>query len=79
MQLLKRLAHEMQKTIFMSTHDLELALQVADTIWLMEKGQLNVGTPRQLADNGVLSRFVERGDITFDRQTLAVKVTERQQ
>lgn len=79
MQLLKRLAHEMQKTIFMSTHDLELALQVADTIWLMEKGLLSVGTPRQLADNGVLSRFVERGDITFDSQTLAVKVTERKQ
>ena len=66
----------MQKTIFMSTHDLELALQVADTLWLMEKGQLSVGTPRQLADAGTLSRFVEREGITFDAQSLSVRVTE---
>ena len=76
MQLLRRLARSMQKTIFMSTHDLELALQVADTLWLMEKGQLNVGTPRQLADAGTLSRFVEREGIKFDAQSLSVRVTE---
>lgn len=75
MQLLRRLAQSMQKTIFMSTHDLELALQVADTLWLMEKGQLNVGTPRQLADAGTLSRFVEREDIVFDACSLSVRVT----
>ena len=33
--LLRRISREAQKTIFLSTHDLELALQVADTIWLM--------------------------------------------
>ncbi|MBR1933316.1 MAG: ABC transporter ATP-binding protein [Prevotella sp.] len=74
MQLLRRLARQMQKTIFMSTHDLELALQVADTIWLMEHDQLSVGTPRQLADDGTLGRFVERQGIVFDRSSLSVKV-----
>ena len=74
MQLLRRLAREMQKTIFMSTHDLELALQVADTIWLMEHDRLNIGTPRQLAADGILSRFVERDGIVFDRQSLSVRV-----
>jgi iron complex transport system ATP-binding protein len=74
MQLLRRLARTMQKTIFMSTHDLELALQVADTIWLMKKEKLSVGTPRQLADNGTLAHFVERGGIEFDAQSLSVRV-----
>ena len=74
MQLLRKLAREMQKTIFMSTHDLELALQLADTIWLMERGALNVGTPRQLADDGILSRFVERQGIVFDKESLSVRV-----
>ena len=37
MQLLRRLAREAQKTIFLSTHDFELALQVADRLWLMEE------------------------------------------
>ena len=74
MQLLRHLATTMQKTIFMSTHDLELALQVADTIWLMEKERLSVGTPRQLADNGALPNFVEREGIKFDRETLSVRI-----
>ena len=36
--LLSRISREAQKTIFLSTHDLELALQVADVIWLMADG-----------------------------------------
>jgi iron complex transport system ATP-binding protein len=49
-------------------------LQVADTLWLMEQGRLSVGTPRQLANDGTLSRFVERKGIIFDRQTLSVRI-----
>ena len=37
MQLLHRLSRQTNKTIFLSTHDLELALQIADKIWLMDK------------------------------------------
>jgi iron complex transport system ATP-binding protein len=74
MQLLRSLARNMQKTIFMSTHDLELALQVADTIWLMEHEALSVGTPRQLADNGSLARFIERKGISFDKASLSVRI-----
>jgi iron complex transport system ATP-binding protein len=39
MLLLRRLAREMQKTVFLSTHDLELALQTADRLWLMGKNE----------------------------------------
>ena len=74
MQLLRRLAHEEQKTILLSTHDVELALQLADCIWLMEPRRLSVGTPQELAANGTLARFIERQGITFDRQTMAIRV-----
>ena len=74
MQLLRRLAKEGQKTIFLSTHDFELALQVADKLWLMEKEMLYVGTPRELAQSGALAKYVERPGITFDAQTLTVRV-----
>ena len=74
MQLLRRLAREQQKTIFLSTHDFELALQVADTLWLMEAQGLSVGTPRELADAGALARYVERPGITFNPDTLTVKL-----
>ena len=74
MQLLRRLAKEGQKTIFLSTHDFELALQVADRLWLMEKEALHVGTPQELAQSGALARYVERPGISFDAEKLTVKV-----
>ena len=72
LQLLRRLAHEQQKTILLSTHDVELSLQLADRIWLMEPGALSVGTPKELADSGALGRFIERPGISFDAKTLAI-------
>ena len=75
MLLLRRISREANKTIFLSTHDLELALQTADRLWLMDRQQgISIGTPRQLADNGILSAFVEHPGILFDRTTLTVKV-----
>lgn len=74
MQLLRRLAREQRKTVFLSTHDFELALQVADTLWLMETQELSIGTPRQLASAGALARYVERPGITFNPDTLSVIV-----
>ena len=75
MLLLSRLSHDMGKTIFMSTHDLELALQAADTLWLMAgDGRIHTGTPRELAASGDLSAFVERSGITFDKDTLHINV-----
>ena len=74
MQLLRWLARTEQKAVFLSTHDVELALQVADRIWLMEPVGISVGTPRQLADNGSLAHFIERPGICFDRETMRVRV-----
>ena len=78
MQLLRQLAQTQQKTIFLSTHDFELALQVADTLWLMESQGLSVGTPRELANSGALARYVERPGITFDPMTLTVNIKNKQ-
>lgn len=85
LQMLRRLAHEQHKAILLSTHDVELALQLADRLWLMEKTAmqatdkqqectLSIGTPRELADNGSLSRFIEREGIHFDPKTLKIEV-----
>ena len=74
--LLRRLCHEESKTIFLSTHDLELSLQAADMVWLMTRQEgLLTGTPRQLADNGALKRFVEKSRcVSFDTQRLSVSL-----
>ncbi|MBP5569996.1 MAG: ABC transporter ATP-binding protein [Prevotella sp.] len=92
--LLRHLARETGKTIFLSTHDMELALQIADELWLMtatssdtaetpsgdspENTALIIGTPQKLAANGSLSHFIDRPGLHFDPQTLAIRVTNHE-
>jgi len=70
MQLLHQLSRQTDKTIFLSTHDLELALQIADKIWLMDKvNGVTIGTPEDLSLDGTLSGFFARKGIVFDLET----------
>jgi len=57
MLLLHKLAHQTQKAILLSTHELDLALQAADSIWLMDKnGKTICGVPEDLVFNGSFAR-----------------------
>lgn len=79
LQLLCRISREADKVIFLSTHDVELALQLADTIWLMTKDEpVAIGTPKGLAQQGALARFIEREGIAFDPETMTIKVTKEE-
>lgn len=67
MQLLLRLSREENKTIFLSTHDLDLALQIADKVWLMQKGgKVEIGIPEELALRGSIDRFLGGKGVYFD-------------
>ena len=74
MQLLLTLCHDMQKTVFLSTHDVEIAIQMADSCWVMGDGGLHIGTPRELAEQGIISRFVERPGVVFDKENLSIRI-----
>ena len=75
LQLLRRISRTAGKIIFLSTHDVELALQLADTIWLMNSGEaVAIGSPRELARRGELGRFIQREGITFDAETLTIRI-----
>ena len=77
LQLLSRISREAGKVIFLSTHDVELALQMADTIWLMTSNEeMAIGAPQMLAEQCALSRFIERDGIVFEPETMAIKVTK---
>ena len=70
MQLLFKLSRETDKTIFLSTHDLELALQIADKLWLMDKQKgVKIGAPEDLSLDGSLASFFARKGIVFDQET----------
>lgn len=78
MQLLHKLTREAGRTIFLSTHDMELALQIADKIWIMDKKcGFAIGTPEDLAISGALSEFFTRKGIAFDYETGLFKVENR--
>ena len=74
MLLLQRLAHEERKTILLSTHDLETALQTADRLWLLADGALHDGTPHELADQGFIDDYIGRKSVKFDKQTLSIQI-----
>ncbi|MCE1155212.1 MAG: ABC transporter ATP-binding protein [Bacteroidales bacterium] len=55
MLLLHRLAHRSGKAILLSTHELDMALQAADRIWLMTEKGIEVGVPEDLVLQGSFS------------------------
>ena len=74
MLLLQRLAHEERKTILLSTHDLETALQTADRLWLLADGALHDGTPHELAAQGFIDSYIGRKNVKFDKETLSIQI-----
>lgn len=75
MLLLRKLAIGHGKTIFLSTHDLEIALQIADKIWLIDKSRgVTIGTPEDLSLQGDLSRYFHREEIAFDPDSGLFKI-----
>ena len=67
MLLLHKLAHETGKTILISTHELDMALQAADRIWLMtaDKG-VEVGVPEDLVLNGNFNTAFRSDNFVFN-------------
>lgn len=60
MTLLRRLAHEHGKGVLVTTHDLHLALQTADDIWLAGDGKKLVrGIPEDLVLDGAFDRIFQ--------------------
>jgi iron complex transport system ATP-binding protein len=67
MKLLRDLAHNQGKAIIISTHDLDLALQSADKVWLLQNDNtLRSGVPEELVLNGAFEKAFAEADIAFD-------------
>jgi iron complex transport system ATP-binding protein len=78
MQLLHRLTRHTHKTIFLSTHDWELAIQIADKLWLMDKEKgIITGTPQELSQNGVLTQFFQCEGVAFESETGTFKINKQ--
>ncbi len=73
--LLKKLARETGCAILLSTHDLDLALRIADTLWLLSSDhQMSIGLPEELALNGALARTFQGEGVDFDHASGGFRV-----
>ena len=65
--LLKKLAEELGKTIIVSTHEINLALQLAHELWLMTPEKLVTGKTADLIKNDEINELFHSELITFDK------------
>ena len=78
LRLLKNMARERGISVLLSIHDLELALQTADCLWVLngEEG-LVTGEPQTLAACGELDFFFKGKGVAFDKMSLRYSVSRR--
>ncbi len=67
LRLMQKLAHETDKIILMSTHDVEMALRLSDLLWIVQDSKIQTGTTASLTESGILRQFL--GDEAISMQT----------
>ncbi|TXE10692.1 ABC transporter ATP-binding protein [Gelidibacter salicanalis] len=74
LKLLQKLAQETGKTILFSSHEIDLAIQLCDTMIVMSNTMVVSGTPCQLIANGTFNTLFPKDLIAFDPTTGSFKV-----
>jgi len=64
--MLRDLARERHMGVVVSTHDLELALRLADHVWLLDRTGLRCGSPEELVVNGAVAAVFDTPALAFD-------------
>lgn len=72
--LLKRLAHQQGKCIIFSTHDLSIAIELCDTLAMIEGGKFHHGTADMLIESGRMQSLFRSTQIEFDADRRNVRL-----
>jgi iron complex transport system ATP-binding protein len=68
LKLLRQAARNAGKAILLSTHDLNLAIRFADSIWMMGKDKpIATGTPEDMVLQGEFGNYFDNPQVTFDK------------
>lgn len=75
MVLLRRHAEETGKIVLLSSHDLELSLELARQLWIVHEGKLTFGNPDSLIASRAIEGVFDSEDVGFDpsRRRFAMK------
>jgi iron complex transport system ATP-binding protein len=67
LSLLRDLTRKLGHAVLISTHELDLALQLADEIWIMlPEGTMKIGTPEEIVQSGCLDRAFGNESVYFN-------------
>lgn len=69
MTLLRHYARDNGATLLLSSHDLDLSLQLADFVWLLDgHGAMEAGAPADLIRSGAIGRAFDTGTVRFSTE-----------
>lgn len=74
-KLLKNLAKDLHKTIIVSTHEVNLSLQLADCLWLMTPNHFSFGKTEELIKNNRLNNLFDSNLVLFNKQLKQFEVS----
>lgn len=68
-RLLKKIAAELNRSILISSHEVQLATQMADELWLMTEKGIISGTSSTLIESDEINRLFDSNKIYFDKES----------
>ncbi|MBO7054354.1 MAG: ABC transporter ATP-binding protein [Bacteroidales bacterium] len=74
MKLLKELAHTTKKSFLLSTHELELALQISDKIWLVSNKEIVSGTASELIQQKAFETSFTNGNFSVEEEEGRIRI-----
>ncbi|NNE33162.1 MAG: ABC transporter ATP-binding protein [Winogradskyella sp.] len=76
LKLLQKLTQETGKTILFSSHEIDLAIQLCNTMIVMRDNEVVCDQPCNLISNGVFNSLFPKDLIVFDNKTGSFRVTK---
>lgn len=74
LKLLQKLTKETQKTILFSSHEIDLAIQLCDTMIVFSEGNVITDAPSKLIEQGVFETLFPKDLIVFDTTAESFRV-----
>jgi iron complex transport system ATP-binding protein len=77
LHLLGRLAHEKQKIIIFSSHDLQIVLGTADLLWFIDRKCIIQGMPEELVLRNKINELFRHSEVYFDAEENEFKINRK--
>lgn len=69
-KLLQKIARDLNRAILISTHEIQLAAQIADELWLMTENGIHCDTPERILKSNGLNLLFDTSSVEFDAESM---------